>query len=81
MFIALFSFIGILLVGLLIVLVNSPGKLPPIKDEQGNDIQGSISEKAWLEVGGIKQGMFIRGENPQNPIILYLHSGPGTPML
>jgi pimeloyl-ACP methyl ester carboxylesterase len=25
--------------------------------------------------------MFIRGENPKNPIILYLHGGPGTPML
>ena len=62
MFIALFSFIGILLVGLLIVLVNSPGRLPPLKDEQGNVFQGSIFEKAWLEVGGIKQGMFIRGE-------------------
>ena len=81
MLIVLFLFIGILLMGLLIVLVNSPGKLPPLKDEQGNVIQSSISEKVWLEVGGIKQGMFIRGENPQNPVILYLHGGPGTPML
>ena len=75
------SIIGIILIGLLVVLLNSPGKLPPLKDAQGNIIQGSISEKVWLEVGGIKQGMFIRGENPNNPIILYVHGGPGTPML
>lgn len=56
-------------------------KLPPLKDTQGKVIQGSISEKVWVEINGIKQGMFIRGENSKNPIILYLHGGPGTPML
>ena len=77
----LFLIISILFIGLLIVLINSPGKLPPLKDKQGNIIQGSISEKVWLEAGGMKQGMFIRGENPENPVILYLHGGPGVPML
>lgn len=66
---------------LLIVFINSPGKLPPLKDAQGNVIGGSISEKVWIEINGMKQGMFIRGENPNNPVILYLHGGPGTPML
>ena len=75
------SFVGVLFIGLLIILVNSPGKLSPLKNEEGNVIQGAISEKTWLEVGGIKQGMFIRGENPNNPVILYLHGGPGNPML
>ena len=73
--------IGVIIIGLLIILINSPGKLPPLKDEQGNVIPGSISEKVWVEINGIRQGMFIRGENPQNPVILYLHGGPGTPML
>lgn len=77
----LFLIIGIILIGLLIIFVYSPGKLPPLKDSQGNIIEGSISEKIWIEINGIKQGMFIRGENSQNPVILYLHGGPGTPML
>jgi pimeloyl-ACP methyl ester carboxylesterase len=73
--------ICIVFTGLLIIRVNSPGKLTPLKDSQNNIIQGSISEKVWVEINGIKQGMFIRGENPKNPVILYLHGGPGTPML
>jgi pimeloyl-ACP methyl ester carboxylesterase len=81
MLIVALSFIGALFIGLFIVLANSPGKLTPLKDAQGNVIPGSISEKVWLEVEGIKQGMFIRGENPQNPVILYVHGGPGNPML
>jgi pimeloyl-ACP methyl ester carboxylesterase len=79
--IALFSIVGVIFVGLLVILINSPGKLPPLKDEQGKVIPGSISEKLWIEVNGIKQGMFIRGENPENPVVLYLHGGPGEPML
>lgn len=77
----LFLIIGTILISLLIIFINSPGKLLQLKDTQGNVIQGSISEKVWVEINGIKQGMFIRGENPQNPVILYLHGGPGTPML
>lgn len=77
----LFLMIGMILSGLFIIFWNSPGKLPPLKDVQGNVVQGSISEKVWVEVNGIRQGMFIRGENTQNPVILYLHGGPGTPML
>jgi len=75
------SIIGIILIGFLVVLIKSPGRLPPLRDERGNMIPGSISEKVWLQIGGIRQGMFIRGENPQNPVILYVHGGPGTPMM
>ncbi len=75
------SVIAGIVVGLLVIFLYNPGKLPSLKDEHGNIIQGSISEKVWLEVNGIKQGMFIRGENPQNPVVLYLHGGPGTPLL
>lgn len=77
----LYVIISILIVVILVILINSPGKLPPLKDEQGNIIEGSISEKVWIKVNGIEQGMFIRGENYKNPVLLYLHGGPGTPML
>lgn len=77
--------LGVILVSIIllivVVFINSTGKLPQLKDTQGKVIKNSISEKVWIEVNGIKQGMFIRGENKDNPIVLYLHGGPGTPML
>jgi hypothetical protein len=81
MLVIVLSFVGIIFIGILIVFANSLGKLTPLKDLKNNLISGSISEKVWVEVNGIKQGMLIRGENPKNPVILYLHGGPGTPML
>lgn len=79
------SVLGVLLLLLLtlfvIVWINSPGKLRPLADEQGTEIAGSLTEKEWLEIGGIKQGFFIRSENPDNPVILFLHGGPGSPEL
>lgn len=75
------SIMGVALMGLIVVGINSPGRLTALKDADGKRIKGSIAEKLFIEINGIKQGIFIRGENPQNPVILYLHGGPGTPML
>ncbi len=79
--IILLSIIGILLIGVGIVAINSPGKLEPLKDKDGKKIAGSLSEKSFIEIGGIQQGFFMRSENPENPVILFLHGGPGSPEL
>lgn len=49
----------------------------------GNTPEGGtkIAKKGWAEIGGIKQGYFIRGEDERNPVILFLHGGPGSPEL
>ena len=41
----------------------------------GNTPEGGtqIAKKGWATIGGIQQGYFIRGENEQNPVILFLH--------
>lgn len=78
--ILLFLLLCIIFIFLLVLFINSPGKITPLKDTQGNVIEGSISEKIWVDINGIRQGMFIRGENIQNPVLLYLHGGPGTPL-
>jgi pimeloyl-ACP methyl ester carboxylesterase len=79
--ISLLAIITLLLIGLLVLALYSPGKLEPLKDKEGVEIVGSISEKIFTEIGGIKQGFFIRSEIPENPVILFLHGGPGSPEL
>lgn len=69
--------IGILLTGFL--YLKSPGKPSPVQDSSGKEVEGSISEKVFVNIGGVRQGMFIRGENPDNPVLLYLHGGPSFP--
>lgn len=79
--ITILSIVAILAIGIAILAVNSSGKLQPLQDAQGDTISGAIAEKSFVEIGGMRQGLFIRGENPQNPVILFLHGGPGSPEL
>lgn len=66
------SLIGLIVLFLLTIWMYS-GNTPEGKTQ--------IAEKGWAHIGGIKQGYFIRGENEHNPVILYLHGGPGSPEL
>lgn len=55
----------------------SPGRPAPLRDEAGQIIDGSLSERVTVQIGGIPQGMFIQSVDPSNPVILFLHGGPG----
>lgn len=38
-----------------------------------------IDEKIYVDINGQKQYVFLRGKDIHNPVILYLHGGPGSP--
>jgi len=50
------------------------------REHRITSVQG-IDEELILEVGGIRQYLYIRGQNIENPIILFLHGGPGGTMI
>jgi len=62
-----------------VLLVKSPGKPEPFMDEKGRPLAGSISEKIYVNINGVEQGMFIKGRDKMKPVLLFLHGGPGMP--
>jgi len=62
-----------ILVGML--LACSPGKPKPFVDENGRPLAGSISEKVFVNINGVEQGMFIISKDATHPVLLYLHGG------
>lgn len=50
---------------------------PKFKDNNGNELINSVAEVKRIELGEIKQYIMIRGKNKENPILLFLHGGPG----
>jgi len=63
------------LILLLVLLAMSPGKPKPFVDEHGRPLPGSISEKVFVDINGVDQGMFIKSKSDKNPVLLYLHGG------
>ena len=63
----------LVLVGVL--LAWSPGRPRPFLDANGKPVPGSISQKLHVTINGVDQGMFIKGKDASNPVLLYLHGG------
>lgn len=75
MLITLSIIVGVVLLLAAYLRIISPGKPAPYIDQAGKPLDGSISEKVFIEVNGTRQGMFIKGKNISNPVLLYLHGG------
>ena len=63
----------IILIGVL--MACSPGKPEPFLDENGKSLPGSISEKIFVNINGVRQGMIIKSKDTTNPVLLYVHGG------
>jgi len=76
-FLVLLIFGGIF--GCLLVIMRP--HTPPIKDDRGKVIPGSIASLEKVKLGGLEQWINIRGRDSTGPVVLFLHGGPGMPMM
>lgn len=72
----LLSLVAILLV---IVVLKSPGKADPYQLSDGTTPERSLSEIVSLKVGDTPQSLIIKSKDSLNPVLLYVHGGPGSP--
>ena len=72
--------VGVLL-GIFIILLVVLGVCRMVNGSHYRiDTPDGIQEDAYVEIGGIEQFMQIRSEDLNNPVVLWLHGGPGFPL-
>lgn len=71
----------IIIIILLLGIVFFPTYTPKIRDNNFRVVKNSIAELSTIKIGGVDQSIMIRGVDKDNPIILFLHGGPGYPFI
>ncbi|SDI95334.1 alpha/beta hydrolase [Chryseobacterium jejuense] len=51
-----------------------------IKDLDSIVAPNGIQERYKATIGGVKQWVYVRGQNKENPVILFVHGGPASPI-
>ncbi|MBK9925064.1 MAG: alpha/beta hydrolase [Anaerolineales bacterium] len=73
---------GMLVISIFAVVISQAlAFTPPITDAQGNVIPGSIASLEKVELNGSQQWISIRGNDMDNPVLLFLAGGPGGSQL
>ncbi|TEB07804.1 Proline iminopeptidase [Pelotomaculum schinkii] len=54
---------------------------PKIRDDKGSIKPNSIASLEKTKIGGMDQWILLRGNDISNPVLLWLHGGPGAPLM
>jgi pimeloyl-ACP methyl ester carboxylesterase len=73
------SIISLIAVILLIIRIKSSGVEEPFLDKHGNILPNSIAMHEDMVINGAPQRITIRGKDINNPVLLQVHGGPGSP--
>jgi pimeloyl-ACP methyl ester carboxylesterase len=77
------QYLSCILIGIMMVLVAGGivsryfVYTAPFTAPDGKILPGSIAEFTRVKLGGYSQAILIRGKNLDNPMVIYLHAGPG----
>ncbi len=74
-------FLGLGLLALLGILFLMPARTPLIRDDQGGVVPGSTAILEQVTLGGMEQSILVRSRDKRNPVLLFLHGGPGYPQI
>jgi pimeloyl-ACP methyl ester carboxylesterase len=66
-------FVLLVIIGLLLMWSSNTPR--PFLDSKGAQVPNSISEKIYVTINGVEQGMFIKSRNAAHPVLLYVHGG------
>lgn len=62
----------------LLVAAGCTAHTPEIRDARGRSVPESVATLERIHLGGMDQWVLIRGRNTSNPVLLWLHGGPGS---
>ena len=68
-------FFLVILLGLLFFM---GGTTAAIRDKHGNIMANSVAKMKKITLGGVEQWILVRGHDLSNPVLLWLHGGPGA---
>jgi len=71
--------IGLVLLFIVFLWIKSPGTTNVFKGSDGKIIPSSVAVIEKPNINGTPQALIIRGSDTANPVLLYVHGGPGSP--
>ncbi|MEZ5769689.1 MAG: hypothetical protein R3D80_20095 [Paracoccaceae bacterium] len=60
-----------------IALATARGATPAFSGADGRPVAGAVAEERWIELGGVRQYVLIRGRDRTAPLLVNVHGGPG----
>jgi len=79
-----FLALAVIVIGTIVIYLSMPAWTPPFRDAQDRRLPNSIASIERWRLNGVEQSVILRGRNVANPLIVWIHGGPGiseTPLL